>query len=99
VHLILVRAVNVTVVNTVMQGVHSCTRSSYVPSMRLLLILLCREFINALDPRYAPYLPSRQTLSDKLVPELYDELRSDIETEMSASTCHAITVELWTNSR
>jgi len=44
-------------------------------------------------------MPSRQTLSDKLVPELYDELRSDIESEMLESTCHAVTVELWTNYR
>ena len=58
-----------------------------------------REFIGVLDPLYLPHLPSRQMLSDKLVPELYEELRADIRTQLSQVASPALSLELWTNER
>ena len=49
-----------------------------------------------LDPNYVEHLPSRQMLSEKLVPELYDQLRSDILTCLAESACYALSVELFT---
>jgi len=58
-----------------------------------------REFVEELDPSCVEHLPTRQILSDKLVPELYEELRSDVRTQLLQATSCALTVELWTNDR
>lgn len=52
-----------------------------------------------MDPAYVDHLPTRQILSDKLVPELNEEVRSDVRTQLLQSTSRAVTVELWTNDR
>jgi len=62
-----------------------------------LLFSAFREFIGTLDPHYLPHVPTRQMLSEKLVPELFQELRSDIGLQLSQSPSLALSVELWTN--
>ena len=62
-------------------------------------IFAFREFIQALDPCYVAHLPTRQILSEKLVPGLYEELRCDVKKQLQQSMSRAVTVELWTNDR
>ena len=75
----------------------------------LLVELICKEalpfrlvdspafhaFVNELDPRYV--LPTRKQLSEKLIPELYDKVRSSVQSELSQSTSHAMTTDMWTS--
>ena len=76
---------------------------------RLLVELFCKEaqpfrvvesqafkaFVHELDPRYV--LPSRHTLSGKLVPDLHSEVRQTIVSEVQKSTTQAITTDMWTS--
>ena len=75
----------------------------------LLAQLICKEalpfklvdspafhaFVRELDPRYV--LPTRQTLSDKLVPDLQHKLRTDAQSQLQQSASHALTTDMWTS--
>ena len=52
-------------------------------------------FVRELDPRYA--LPTRQTLSDKLVPGLHHKLRTDVQSQLQQSASQALTTDMWTS--
>jgi len=61
--------------------------------------LVFRSLICGLDDNYVPHLPSRQMLSDKLIPAFCSEMTSNIHMQLSLSTCHAVSLELWTTQR
>ena len=52
-----------------------------------------------LDPRYGEHLPSKQTLLNKLVPEVYTELRSDVQADLLQATPSALAVDVWTSDQ
>ena len=60
-----------------------------------------RALIVGLDPQYGKHLPTKHTLLNKLVPRVYNELRSDVQADLlqSKSTPSALAVDLWTSDR
>jgi len=55
-----------------------------------------REFVHELDPRYR--IPDRHALSERLVLQRYETVKSDIQASLSKSPAHAITTDMWTSS-
>lgn len=55
-----------------------------------------REFVHELDPRYT--LPTRQVVSAKLIPNKFTEVKSDIQTKLSAVKSCSLTADMWTSS-
>ena len=82
-----------------------CYLECLISNKTILCIIECvcfytfRTLIGGLDASYLPHLPSKDVLINKLMPELYDQLRSDVHTQLTRSTSHTVTVELWTSDR
>ena len=54
-----------------------------------------RELIKCLDPRYQ--LPSRQYLSQKLIPEAKDAVRTTLLKDLATANWIAITTDMWSS--
>jgi len=54
-----------------------------------------RAFVQELDPHYV--LPCRQTVSSKMIPDLYADLHASVQSEIRAAPSHAITTDMWTS--
>jgi len=55
-----------------------------------------KEFVRELDPRYV--LPTRQAMSQKLVPELYENTKAQLKTTLTQSRSQSLTRDTWTAS-
>ncbi|CAH1975707.1 unnamed protein product [Acanthoscelides obtectus] len=53
------------------------------------------QFVKALDPRYK--LPCRQTISNKLLPGLYEEVKEAIKRNLAEAKHVALTIDAWTS--
>jgi len=69
-----------------------CTRKPV-----FLVFFTFRDFIEAMDPLYLPHLPTREILVEKLVPELYEELRVGIQAGLAQAATTALAAEVWTS--
>lgn len=54
-----------------------------------------KEFTAALDPSYT--LPSRHTLSRKMLPALYDKVRAELMTDIQKASAVCLTTDCWTS--
>jgi hypothetical protein len=54
-----------------------------------------QQFVHALDPKYQ--LPSRKTVRNKLIPELFQKETEALKQELAAASSVALTTDLWTS--
>lgn len=54
-----------------------------------------REFVRELDPRYS--LPTRKHFSEKVIPQLYSEVKNKIIAELKETESVALTTDSWTS--
>lgn len=54
-----------------------------------------REFVRELDPRYS--LPTRKYFSEKVIPQLYSEVKDKIIAELKETESVALTTDSWTS--
>ena len=54
-----------------------------------------KDLIKALDPKYPK--PHRNTVSDKLIPEAFEEMETDVKKECQNLTNAALTTDLWSS--
>ncbi|XP_063239945.1 zinc finger BED domain-containing protein 4-like [Bacillus rossius redtenbacheri] len=55
-----------------------------------------RQLVQALEPRYT--IPTRKTFSNKLIPEMYSNLKENVKKELEDAKYIGITTDLWTST-
>ena len=55
-----------------------------------------REFVKELDPAYVP--PTRKTISEKLIPKMFEKHTDEAKKELSKARYVSITTDAWTSN-
>ncbi|KAK1895522.1 Zinc finger BED domain containing protein 4 [Dissostichus eleginoides] len=55
-----------------------------------------RAYTEALDPSYV--LPSRGTISKRMLPNLFEKVRADIEEQIKTAPAVCLTTDCWTSN-
>lgn len=56
-----------------------------------------REMVSFLDSRYAQFIPSRRTLTRKIMPNLYISMKHKLQLLINETKYVALTSDIWTS--